>query len=208
MGYVIQKIRVGTQQVRPPIQQTVQTFDFQNDGNLGWTANTLYGTPTYVSWEWWTLTAGINTDTQSTITPPNTIYNNGTLSRVKIWFYKWVVDSWLPSQWVWTWSASANQFIQRSQSGTRTSQIMYYNYNGGGSTTLGTSGADSVGEHVLTFDFWANVFVNIDGVTYTMWGWSSVFTSLWSNQALCLTLWNWRNAEDFYLRKCEITTLD
>ena len=212
LGYSIQKIYVGTHQVRPAAAQTVQTFDFQNDWALNRTGATIYGTPTYVTWEWWSL-SNSSGDSQTNIVPPSSIYNNGTLKTVKIWFYKWILDSGLPAQWAWVSSTGLTPNSLRSQSGTSTSKWSFYNRNTWEVPVL-TPGMDYVGEHVLLFTFndsSTQLKLNLDGTDLTMPvnGSATVFQTCWSNQALYLGIWSWRDGgHPCYIRKCEITTLD
>lgn len=206
--YRISKIYVGIDQVRPSNNLTVQTFDFQNDGDLGWTAQTVYGTPTYVSWEWWTLPTTGTSDRQSVIMPPSSVYSwwKAVLHQVKLRIYKWYVKSdSLPDQWAWIWNSTLSRITCWSQSWSNSSQLLVNDWSSHFFSTI-----DGSGECVLTYTFnnnWDLVF-SINWTAYIPWSYGSIFRGLWTSSNLWIAMGNWRNTSNFYVRKCQIFTSD
>ena len=201
MWYKIKRILVGTQQVRP--SETVQTFDFQNDWNLWWVWFTKRWTPSYVSWQWWTIGTNSNDAYASWITPPSSIYK-GTLRQVKIWFTKNNVQTSSTGQGAWICSSDLSIYCHYSHPRSEWPAILYYtNWN-----TYFTDTAniywDIYISYILNDD--NSMVVDINWTTYNIWNYASVFRWLWTNKNLCLDICRW-GTDAPYIRKVQIKTL-
>lgn len=201
MWYKVKRILVGTQQVRP--SETVQTFDFQNDWNLWWTWFTKRWTPSYVSWQWWTIGTNSNDAYTSWITPPSSIYK-GTLRQVKIWFSKNNVQTSYQTQGAWICNYDLSIYCHYSHPRSEWPAILYYtNWS-----TYFTSAANIYWEiyisYILNDD--NSMVVDINWTTYNIWNYASVFRWLWNNKNLCLDICRW-GTDAPYIRKVQIKTL-
>lgn len=184
--------------------ETVQTFDFQNDWDLGWTGVTIYGTPTYVSWEWWTIWG--NSSYQSNITPPNSVYNWETLVKWKIWFYK--TDNWTSLRTSWCWFGTAgftNWATLWTQNGSGWPEANVYD----GSSDHRTQTSYATWEVTLEYTFnddW-HIWLSINWWTeYNLWNFATQFRNRWLANDLWLCIWRWDISSAPYIRKLEITT--
>lgn len=201
----IQRIYIGTDLVRP---KKVQTFDFQNNWSLNWTATTIgYWTPSFVTGQGWTLYRG-NDDRQAGIMPPSSVYT-GELKKIKIYFYKWKwtgtaygAAAWISDK---TFSANWNNFLW-SFSGVAYDNIRYW-YSWGNQRI---QTANFTGEATIEADFSnANPVVTINWTSYTLTnGDSSVYKGYWTSWTLQIWLWIWGSQSwELYVRKVEITTV-
>lgn len=183
-----------------------QIFDFQNDGNLGRTTATLFWTPSYVANQWWTIWS-TSWDSQSYIIPPASVYNGGTLKRIKIWMYKGIVSSyaswfahgvWAGILKSWWWDLG----IYWSQAWANINYDRIHANN----TFIQTASITWEVEFELDFT-WTNVACTINWNTYNTSVLSSDFDALWKNNQLVVTVANWRAQNtDIYVRKVQIET--
>ena len=200
----ISKIYVGTNQVRPVATPT-HTFDFQNDWALNWTGASLYWTPSYVTWQWWTIGA-YYTDSQSYITPPSSVFDWKTLQKVKIRIYKWVSNrfdgGYLYAVWAWVSTQNGNWgFLWSCTNELGNNDILNY-----ANSYILT--ANITWEVLIEADYtWATLTVTINWNVYNTSQNSSVTQTEWSNNFFGLRLWNWRcNNSNIYIRKVQIFT--
>lgn len=186
-----------------------QTFDFQNDWDLGWTGISLYWTPSYVSWEWWTI-GWSNSDSQSYIVPPSSIYDGKTLKKVKIWLYKGVTTNfdgiyWYSAGWGIISSSWNHQATTWSQAGRINYDQVYY-YDWSTWNTMRTVDLTWELELEWLFDDNSTTFI-INGNSYNLGNISSWYRWLWTNSTLSITVANWRTANsNIYIRKVQIET--
>ena len=186
---------------------SVQTFDFQNDWSLNWTGLSIYWTPNYVSWEWWSIGSSSSDSYQSAIMPPSSIYS-GTLYKVKIWFYKWVstvtyrtVGTWLATSNFTNWLTSWCQLFGSSAN----AYANVYDWSDHPTQTTDIEG-EVIQEWNLNDDWSLTLSLNW-GSPYNLWQYANLFRTNWSNQNLGLSIgrWNVDNGK-IYIRKVEITT--
>ena len=204
MGYKVKRIMVWDKQVYPG--KKVQTFDFQNNWSLNWTTQTIYWTPSYTSWQWWSI--GSSTSTyQSAIMPPSSIYS-GTLCKVKIWFYKWLatgrqsnVGSWLATSNFTNWLTSWCQ-----PSGTSTNTYAYV-YDWSNHYTQTTDITWEVIQEWILNDDWSITLSLNWGTPYNLWNYATLFRNSRSNKSLWLSIGRWDYSSAPYIRKVEITTI-
>jgi hypothetical protein len=210
MWYKVNKRFVGTKQVRP--WEKVQTFDFQNNWSLNWTAQSVRWTPSYTSWQWWTIGSSSNDTYQSAIMPPSSVYDGNILKSIKIWIYKWVnayISGDVSAYTVWCWpsNASCSQFaIWENTYYTYTNPSIATVYDGTAHNIV-TSGKtwEFVLEYIFNDD--GSLILSVDGTEYNLWNYATMFRSLWTNKNLWLTIWRWNTANgQIYVRKVEITT--
>lgn len=185
-------------QVRP--SETVQTFDFQNDWALSWTAGTWgYGTPDYVSWQGWRIYRASQSN-DGYVYPPLSIFDNNILKQVKIWMYKWIGTT--TTKWVWAWICNTawSKYALWSNVWANYDRITL---NG---TRIQT--ANVTGEVVFILDLsGTNVSFSINGTQYSSSIASSNYTNLWGDKTFSLEVANWSWwSWDIYIRKVEITT--
>lgn len=208
----IQKIYVGTHQVRPESPETVLTYDFQNDWFLNWTwTNIGYWVPEYVTGQGRRIYRN-NQDSEGRLTPPSSVYNNETLIKIKMRIYKWFInhgDS-ARAYWVWAWVVCGNNRFMWSAS--------WANINHDRIRYRANVSSDS---HITTIDYaweatlelnleWTTPILTINGSnTYTLTGSiSSAYQNYWTDKTLQLCEWSWRGwSGDIYIRKVEFTTL-
>ena len=206
----IKRIYVGTNQVRPC---TIQTFDFQNEWSLNWTAETVYWTPTLTSWQWWTIGSSSSGSYQSVVMPPSSLYDWWTLKRFRIWVYKWVnayISGWVSAYTVWCWpsNASCNQFAIWEMTYYTSSNPSIATVYDGTNHNIVTSGKtwELVLDYIFNDD--GSLILSVDGTEYNLWNYATMFRSLWTNQDLWFTIWRWNVANgQIYIRKVEITTV-
>ena len=196
----VKEIYVGTTKVRPA--ENVYTYDFQNNGSLSWTAQSVgYWTPDFVTGQWWRLYRS-STDSQGNIVPPSSLFDNKTLQNVKIWMHKgiattgtssraYAVGAWVENMFIWSF-AWANINYDRILNNWTYIQTV----NLTGEVTLELS---------LT---WSSPVLSISWNNYTLTATTiSAIRSLWTNKTLKIVLWNWRWwSGDLYIRKVEFTT--
>lgn len=190
MWYKINWIYVWNQKVRPSgWWETVQTFDFQNDWDLGWTNNNIGWWDCIVTNEWWQITRVWSDAMQAGVLPPSSVYW-GTLTKYKIWAYK----SWNAAFWIA--NSSQNTIIEYGRDGNKLSVI---------GTTIASINLNW--ELTMEVTFWVNdITIDINWNTYTSTWTASAFQTSWSNQNLGLELWKWNRSAWLYVRKVEITT--
>ena len=200
----VQKVYVWATQVRPSETPTY-TFDFQNDWSLNWTGASLYWTPSYVTWEWWTLGTS-STDSQSYITAPSSVYDGSTLQKVKIRMYKGIVTNYdnrfLHAVGTWVGMGNANWGFLWSNGNTIASydSISIYGW------PIRTE--NITWEVLIEADYtWATTTITINWNVYNTQEDSSLTKSDWSNSLFGLRLWNWRcDSLNIYIRKVQIFT--
>lgn len=199
-GNSLSEIYVGTTKVRPA--ETVQTFDFQNDWDLGWTGVNVYGMPYLTSGEWW----GIGNSTsgfQSPIMPPSSIYDGKTLTKVKIRFYKPNIHSGYTSWGAWLCNSSLTTAAFYDISDYALTWVNVYVW---GKNHI-TSTSNVSGEITEEYTFQnGEIIFTLNGSSYNLWAYASYFQDLWENQALGLTIARWNASKTGYIRKVEIYT--
>ena len=181
------------QQIRP---KNTQTFDFQNDWALGWTAySTGYWTPTIKSGEWWYIWTSNNQAYQGYVIAPSSIFG-GTLKKIKIWAYR---PSTSPSNAIWIYTADSGN--NRFEYG-RDNNCIYVNW-----TKM--TATPRYWEITIELTFWNSLGIEVsDGTNTDNYDWWDVvagFQTQWENQNLWLMLGRWA-AYVCYIRKLEITT--
>jgi len=206
--YKIKKVLIwqGWEEKQIYPAQTVQTFDFQNNGALWWTWITIYGTPTYTSWQWWTIVT--STSQQSAIMPPSSVYNWQKLVKYKLRMYKSIASTSSKSAWCGmsasrhsNWLVCCNQLVN---------SVVWANVYNGSSDTF-TQTTDIVWEATLEYylnDDWS-LELSINWWTkYNLWNFATLFRTDWQNNNLWICIWAWslNSAFSFYVRKVEITT--
>ena len=181
--------------------QTVQTFDFQNDWDLGWTLNKYWATNynmSFVSWQWVETTVS-NNNWWWHIIPPQSIYK-WTLKRIRLWVYLWWWNTFTGISRVYDWS----RWIALS-----------YRYQNN-TTTIWFRDWWS-----WTYDIWNYTWEMLIDVNFESWkitwtcAWQSftitsssadTMATYWTDKTLCLTAWWWW-AGTTYIRKVEITSV-
>ena len=202
--YKIKRILIWQNNVEKQIYpaQTVQTFDFQNDWDLGWTGSGSWNnwTPAYSTWQGWYIYRSSQYNDWY-FYPPQTIFNNKTLKKVRIWMYKGIATT--NKGWVWTWICNTAWNVYALWS-----YVWYDNDR----ITLNWTRINTINvtwEVLFVLDFSdINVKFSINWTEYTSSIASSGYTDLWSNWTFALEVANWIGwRSDVYLRKAEITTV-
>lgn len=198
----VKEVYLGITKVRSA--ETVQTFDFQN-WDLWRTATSFgYWTPSRTPW-WWTIYRS-NDDADGYIVPPASVYNWGTLQKVKIWMYKWARTTWTSSRAYWVsagWIGSTT-WVRWSEAWANINYDRIYN-NGSPIQT-----ADITGEVIWELNLEsATPTLTLNWNVYTLtWLTSAWFQTDWTNQNSKLDICNWRcGSWTVYIRKVEITTV-
>ena len=189
----------------------MQTFDFQNNWSLNWTATTIgYWTPDFVTGQGWRLYRSSN-DSQAGIMPPSSAYT-GELKKIKISFYKWIWTYkrgnvyYAVGVWIAYSSYSQSNSLMWSFTGVTYDNVRYW-YSGGDQRI---QTANFTGEATMEIDFSnANPIVSINWTSYTLTnGDSSIYKGYWTSWILQIWLWSWHwGSGDLYVRKVEITTV-
>ena len=191
---------------------TIQTFDFQNNWQLSWTLtyNSSSTIAWYTSWQWfYTRATSSSYSVETRLTPPNSIYNNETLKRIRLWFYKPSIKWWFWPAWSW-WTYWALTY-QWNLDVTNADKIIKWNwaYNWASLTW------NYILSQVYNWDLLFDINILSNWVSWTLWWESFVIND--SNIANALrqlrtskvfrifnaNRWNTTNA---YIRKIEITT--
>jgi len=205
MWYKLKRIYVGTTKVRPESPSIVQTFDFQNNWSLNWTGQTIYWTPTLVTWEWWTIGGSWGNTFQSAIMPPSSVYG-GTLKKFVLYIYKGVASNTDATVWAGIGTSNLTALAWREQVVTESprSRAMVYDWAEHYTTTRW-----AVWEITLQYIFNddGNLVLKVYDAEYNLWQYASTFRTYWSNGNLWLSIWRWRVADgNIYIRKVEIYT--
>ena len=204
MWYKVNRRLIWTKQVRP--WKTVQTFDFQNNWSLNWTAQTIYWTPSYISWQWWTIGSS-SWVYQSAIMPTSSIYR-GTLYKVKIWFYKWVATEKYVSAWAWLSTSNFTNWLTSWCQLSGTSTNTYANvYDWSNHLTQTTDITWEITQEWNLNDDWSLTLSLNWGTPYNLWNYATLFRNNRSNKDLWLSIGRWDCSVNPYIRKVEITTI-
>ena len=184
-------------------KKTVQTFDFQNEWSLNWTAQTIYSTPSYTSWEWWTITT--SGSAQSAIMPPSSVYNGEKLVKYKLRMYKSIAST--SSKTAWCGMATSGFSNWLAICPFNKNGVLWANVYDG--TDNFTQTEDVVWEATLEYylnDDWS-LELSINWWTkYNLWNFATLFRTQWSNSNLWIGIGAWSLNSAFYIRKVEITT--
>ena len=176
-------------------EQTVQTFDFANDGQQWWSNmsyNTSYMYWGFTAWQWYYLRAKSSTaDEAGFITMPNTL-PSWTLKKIKIWYY-------LPnsSSGVWINASSTSSWYNRWNN----------------SWTIGMWSATAVSIWNYTWELTTEYNLTSTWCTWTC-AWvpfsfttneANNFITAYNNWTLKLYIVIWHTTSNAYLRKVELT---
>ena len=185
---------------------TVQTFDFQNDWSLNWTGITIYWTPNYVSWEWWSI-GHSSSSYQSAIMPPSSVYNGETLKKWKLRVYKSNATVGDRGAWWWLSARSHSNWLVCCHQAHIGDGYWANVYDG--SSDHFTEVVEFIWEATLEYnlnDDWT-LTLSINWWTeYNLWNFSTQFRNNWSNNNLWICIGRWTYSWTFYIRKIEITT--
>lgn len=173
----------------------VQTFDFQNDGDLGWTNHSVGSWDCSIaSWQWWQITRSWYNIMQWNVSPSSSIFW-WVLKKYKIRWYKswnwcfWIVDYWNTNS------------LEYGRDTTKLS----VNWTTVANITLNWE----IIMEIIFEDNW-HITVNLENnwntYTYDVWAYWTQFQTYWNNKQLDLILWRWNNNNPVYVRKVEITT--
>ena len=187
-------------------------FDFQNDWALSWTWQTVYWTPTFTSGQWWTLWTD-DSDMQSSIMPPNSVYDGRKLLKWKLRIYKWVQTTYSGGRtrtvWAWATASALNPCVMWEQPRWANSTSYANVYDGSDhSTVTSWKTWELVLEYMFNDD--GSLVLSVDGTTYNLWQYASLFRTQWDNKNLWINIWRWWVAANgnIYIRKLEITTTE
>ena len=190
---------------------TVQTFDFQNNWSLNWTAVSVYWQPNYVTWEWWTIWTSYTALYQSAIKPPTSVFG-GTLKKIKIWMYKWIVWSSYPpdNHAVGAWMSSINSSLNPCVLYWTNQWSWWINlYDGSNHVTTWVDITWEITQEYIMEDNGNLTFIINWTYTYNLWNYATIFKDIWDNQTFGIWIGRWRaNNGDIYVRKVEITTIE
>lgn len=185
-------------------QETVQTFDFQNDWALNWTGyNIGYWTPAIETNQWWYIwTSG---SYQWWILPPSSVYQ-WTLKKVVMDFYK----PWTTTSSVW-WAVG----ISNTDESTVIEYWRNYSWNQWWLNVWWNwiQVADLTWECSMEIIFEDNGDVTVklsdtsNTYTYNCWNYASIYQTLWDSNTLWLQIARWSTSTKNYIRSVEITTL-
>ena len=197
-------------QVRP-VELPTHTFDFQNDWSLNWTAQSIYWTPTLVTWEWWTIGSSSSDSYQSAIMPPSSVYDGKTLKKFKLYIYKWVnaYISWNKAVTVWCGMCASNlnpSCVWEHSYYTNANQSVANVYNWSDHITVtSTVRGEITLEYILNDD--GSLVLKVNSTEYNLWQYASAFRTQWTNQNLWINTGRWNVADgNIYIRKVEIYT--
>jgi len=182
--------------------ETVQTFDFQNDGALWWTTiNFWYWVPSYTSWQWWGIWAS-SWWYDAWLNLPASAFNWQNLKEITVYMYK-PRTTWT-SQWnCISVSDGANIYMWYSRIWVSYGNFWYiswWNYQR-------VQTIDPTWEVTLKFIFnsdWSVTF-SVNWTESNVAWIASDYTQAWLNWTLRVWLASW-NGWTTYMRKVVITT--
>lgn len=191
-------------------ERNIQTFDFQNDWSLNWTAWAVAWTPDYVNWQGWRLYRS-DQDSEGRVTPPTSIFDNGTLKKIRLRMYKGIATTWNSSRAYYVgagvWCGNNSKFIWSYGGANINYDRLQYRVN---NTQTYIHTANITGEVLLELNLeWTTPILTINSNTYTLtWSISSEYQEYWTNKTMPLIIWNRRWwSGDIYIRKVEFTTV-
>jgi len=188
------------------------TFDFQNDWDLGWTWFTKWGTSAFASWEWRYISdATTSNNNQTAIVPPQTMFDNRTLTRIKIWLYKKNAIATDKGVWVWPCTdknlAGALAIWSTGSWNWGNPQANVYDGNSDHKTNTADATWEITQEWLFNDDWTLTLILNWSN-TYNLWSYASVFRTSWTNKTFCLNIGSWGVANDWIrVRKVERETV-
>lgn len=180
-------------------EETVQTFDFQNDWSLNWTGYGIgYGTPDYVTGQGWKIWTSSSSSYQWWITIPNSVFQ-WELKSIKIYWYKPEATTSSKGSAVWICNQNQTTICEYWRMGTW-GTIMY-------NWTKISNLVDPTWEITTEWIMESNwdLTVKINDTSYNVGSYASTFKDLRTNKALYIEMWRW-DKPTHYIRKIEITT--